>query len=1086
MALINTAIPNLLGGVTQQPDSLREDTNCEEQVNAYPSPVQGLIKRPPVEFMTDGVGTDLGGLNSEDTATHLINRDTDERYILMVKGTGEPLDNDGGLVLWDIVNNEAKTVYFDEDSLDYLKATDPVRAFKFVTAGDVTFIVNSEIETAMTTDRSSQQAVDALVHVRQGAYDTEYKIRLNGEEVPYEVTDVSSTPDVVQTSDIASNLLLALEGGAFITTIDDNAVTLGSGGDVAVGTALTLGLNSANAMRFTTNFAVAAADTLIGQEITFDSIGTSNNTNFKYYYFNGYTTYNTLAIIKKAVYRIKRVDPAAPLQPTWVELEDVSGRDLLTTADATPYWGVGAAHIKIKESRSTSFPDFVFSRAESSILIHNILGEDFDISTSDSVGDTYIKAFKDETQYFSDLPIIAPDGFRIAITGNVESDIDDYHVKFRTRLNEPFGEGTWEETIGPVVEYDYDKDTMPHILIRQSDGTFLFKQADGESIPTNVTSGFTLPSASTEIGALDGAVTDNSWVIDGLTEGLEITPNDKISVGASGEQSIITGGIVEGGSVLLIVNPAFGALADNTAVNIHLKADYRPYNWEGRKVGDNETNPLPSFIGKTINNIKFFGGRLMLLAGENDIKSETGQFFNFFRTTVVDLLDTAPIDIASSSNTVSNLRHAIAMNGNLVLFSQDANQFTLGTGGEALTPSNVAMTQSSYYECDNDCEPVVIGSSIYFAYERGNFAGVKEMTVRDPNADSYQAFDVTDHVPQYLPNSMRSMVAMPQENLLVCLPNPLDEGITGSGSMEDVYIYKFLDRGDERLQSSWSKFSLSLYGDNTDDEKQIIGIHVVDNVIYFICQYRKIDSGVLTNGGTYIYKMVIETGKVDDYSVFTTMLDSRVSYDGADGVGEDAVTAVYNGGTDVTTFTLPYGATSDEESDYAVITKAYSGDDGGVDIPILSLTQSATAAALRVTGDYTSAYVWLGKKYTMTYGFSKPILKGRTASGGSSLITTGRFQINAMELVFDDTNTFNVEVAADGRGTYDYTFLADIAKAGATLQGSIALDSDVFRIPIHSRNKNFSVTLSSDSVFPVKLLSAEYEAQYNARSRRRG
>ena len=50
MALFNKSFPNLLNGVSQQSDALRVDNTCKQQTNAYPSPVEGLIKRHPTDF----------------------------------------------------------------------------------------------------------------------------------------------------------------------------------------------------------------------------------------------------------------------------------------------------------------------------------------------------------------------------------------------------------------------------------------------------------------------------------------------------------------------------------------------------------------------------------------------------------------------------------------------------------------------------------------------------------------------------------------------------------------------------------------------------------------------------------------------------------------------------------------------------------------------------------------------------------------------------------------------------------------------------------------------------------------------------
>ena len=88
--------------------------------------------------------------------------------------------------------------------------------------------------------------------------------------------------------------------------------------------------------------------------------------------------------------------------------------------------------------------------------------------------------------------------------------------------------------------------------------------------------------------------------------------------------------------------------------------------------------------------------------------------------------------------------------------------------------------------------------------------------------------------------------------------------------------------------------------------------------------------------------------------------------------------------------------------------------------------------------------------------------------------------------MFDDTYTFDADVVIGGRGSYSYTQLAVATDIGVTTQGTIPLSSKATRIPIHAKADSFSLTITQTSAYPVKLLSAEYESQYNTRSRRSG
>ena len=147
-------------------------------------------------------------------------------------------------------------------------------------------------------------------------------------------------------------------------------------------------------------------------------------------------------------------------------------------------------------------------------------------------------------------------------------------------------------------------------------------------------------------------------------------------------------------------------------------------DWDSRIAGDDDTNGFPSFVGQTINDIFFHRNRLGILAGENVIFSEASSYFNFFRTTVRTLLDSAPIDVAVSQNEVSILKAAVPIQDNLLLFSE-LNQFTL-SAAQLLTPTEVTIDQSTKFECDLEATPVGSGTSVFFATKAGGFAGVRE------------------------------------------------------------------------------------------------------------------------------------------------------------------------------------------------------------------------------------------------------------------------------------------------------------------------------------------------------------------------
>lgn len=76
-----------------------------------------------------------------------------------------------------------------------------------------------------------------------------------------------------------------------------------------------------------------------------------------------------------------------------------------------------------------------------------------------------------EVQSFSKLPLDAPDGYMIKVVGDTSKSSDAFYVTFDGRTK------TWRETLGWDTNYGVNGATMPHILVRQANGTFTFTVA---------------------------------------------------------------------------------------------------------------------------------------------------------------------------------------------------------------------------------------------------------------------------------------------------------------------------------------------------------------------------------------------------------------------------------------------------------------------------------------------------------------------------------------------------------------------------------------------------------------------------------
>ena len=103
-------------------------------------------------------------------------------------------------------------------------------------------------------------------------------------------------------------------------------------------------------------------------------------------------------------------------------------------------------------------------------------GGDYTLESSDTKTATATSAIKGTVNSITDLPTIAEHNFTVKIQGSATTAFDDYYVKFDATAGSGFGGGVWRETVAPNINFQLDKSTMPHTLVRNANGTFTFSQ----------------------------------------------------------------------------------------------------------------------------------------------------------------------------------------------------------------------------------------------------------------------------------------------------------------------------------------------------------------------------------------------------------------------------------------------------------------------------------------------------------------------------------------------------------------------------------------------------------------------------------
>ena len=674
-------------------------------------------------------------------------------------------------------------------------------------------------------------------------------------------------------------------------------------------------------------------------------------------------------------------------------------------------------------------------------------GSDFSIHGTDTQGDTHMLIIKDSVQRFTDLPVVSPNGYIVEVKGDDTTDFDNYYVKFIATNDAVLGEGQWEECIKPGIEFKFDYDTMPHVLIRQPDGDFRFGRVDGDTYTSFHDIGTYSQSGTTV------TITKNAHK---LVNGQQITFD------------FTSGSAVDGTFFITLIDSntfSFTAASSlSTSGNVKYGATnfYSLPQWGERTVGDLDSAPTPSFVGSTINNVLFFRNRLGFLANDNVILSRAAEFFNFFPETVLSVIDSEPIDVAASHTKVAILRSAVTVEQELILFS-DQTQFVLTTSTDILTPKTANVVVVTEFESDDDAQPVGAGSSIYYLSKRGSFANVREY-VYQRDLVIKESSNITVHVPKLIPSNIFKFAVSTSADVLVCL---------GTDEPNKLYINRWLyGQQYQKILNSWSTFTIN-------ENRSIKNVDFIGSDLFLVIEEAN---------GITLEKIPFENQFTETNATFEYRLDHKVTETTA------GVSVSYNSSTDTSTFTVPYRLranmnvvgrflNSSETSTFVNEQGTTTNLKPGQLIATSNSTDGSTSA-ITATGDYTNSKFIIGEPYEMHYRFSQQRMTDGSGGQTGGEFLSGRLQLRHFYIKFEDTGFFKVEVTPDDRDTSTHKFTGRFLGAASSTIGSVNLESGSFKVPVMSRADRVNIDVKNDTFLPTTLASAEYEAMFHMRSRR--
>ena len=464
----------------------------------------------------------------------------------------------------------------------------------------------------------------------------------------------------------------------------------------------------------------------------------------------------------------------------------------------------------------------------------------------------------------------------------------------------------------------------------------------------------------------------------------------------------------------------------------------KQFTYQDRRVGDDTTNPMPSFVGARINKVLFFRNRLALLSGENVITSRPGTLGtpDFFNETALTVSASDPVDISAASMFPSELFDGIEVNTGLVVFSTN-QQFLLAADDTVFNPDTAKLRSISTFNYNETIPPISLGTTLAYVDNSGKFSRFNEMANIQREGEP-SIVEVSKIVPTLLPKDI-DLLTNSRENSIILL------GKTGS---DDVFGYKYFQVSEQRQQAAWFKWKFN---------NPLIYHFIINDEYFFLDSDYYLQSVKLVQTET-------DPSIVQDNVDFLLHVDNHTTVSGGS----------FNATTNITTFTGVswLNTVTTPNHDLVVIdTNSSSTRVGRYAKPTISGT------SFTLPGNWSGVTLTIG--YIYPYEVKFPTFYATRREGNSSRAdVNSSLVLHRIKLHFGKIGLY--ETTLERVGKNDYTEVYESTELDEyDASDAPYLEEFIKTIPVYEKNTNVDVTLRSSHPAPATLRAVSWEGDYS-------
>jgi len=1042
MANVTQTIPNLTQGISQQPDEYKVPGQVKNMVNALPDITQGLTKRPAGKF----VASLSDGSNNSTTNGKWFHyyRDENEQYIGQIA-------RNGVVRMWDCLTGAEKNVVDGIGNSTYLTHTGD-EDIQSLTLNDFTYLNNRSVTTEMdtTTEPDVDFGKEIFVELKSISYAKQYALNI------FDNTNTSTVNtatriniELVSSSNSYCDSAFKMQAhaarganefrcgepagdgrDAFAPNVGTRIFSVDSNKELVDTAAIggTLANGNLSDINYTYNVSIykkafggtysQSGTTVTVTTATPHGLSAGTQMYFDILTGNAVDKTTTIATVPSSTTFTFTADASLTTSGNINSSEiNQTGRKNLyfriaTTGQSTPY---GSGSNVTYQARYTTTYD----------LLHGgegwLTGDFFYVWMKDGYYKVTVEA-SSESIVQANLALVRPNPtpFDTETTITAESILGDIRTAIIADGNFTNSDIT---TIGTGLHIKKTTAFNASTPVGELLNVVAGKVNDVGDLPTQCKHGMVVEVVNSV------ADEDNHYV-------KFFGNNDKDGEG-TWEECAKPGRTIRlkrSKMPVLLIRTADGnfRLTELDGSNYTISGtQYSAPQWDDALVGDDVTNPEPSFIGKSISKLLFFRNRFSILADENIVMSRPGDFTNFFAKSAIQLIASDPIDIAASSEYPAVLYDGIQTNTGLILFSKN-QQFMLTTDSDVFSPTTAKINALSTYNFNFATNPISLGTTIGFLDNAGKFSRFFEMSQLQREGEP-EIIEQSAVVSKLFEKDLK-LISNSRENSVVFFS---EEGTS------TLYGYRYFDNIRERKMAAWFKWT------------------VTGTIVFHCMQDDNLFVVVRNNGKEQLLKYAI---KMDSNTL--AIAENRVHLDHL--MSTSGWT--YNATTGKSTKAKPTGLESTNQL------AAYDVDAGN-NLGRFGLI-TINGSNLELDGDWSGETFLIGYQYTMEVTLPTIYV---TRQEGDAYRADSRANtiLHRASFAFGPIGLYETTLTRTGRNDYTELFEVGLANQYQANTASIVNNNKLYSVPIYDRNTNVSLKLKSTHPTPANILYMTWEGVYN-------